>query len=529
MRLNLICVFIWAVWLSANGPFSSAAHEPRPVAPKIPLGHETSRVEGPLDAEGYVDYAALLRARYGKGVTPENNACALLWAAVGTAHTPRGATDAHFAGLGIRRPPGDGDYLVPYETFLKSLRRGEAEYEQLSSLRYSLSLRPWRAAEHPRVARWLQRNNKPLGVAIEAVLRPKFYSPATAGNDVGNLFLPEFASCHHVANTLRVRAMLHTGEGRYAEAWNDLQICFRLARHLGGAPSQYAHLSGTGIEVGAAATTASFAGHVKASEDELRAMLATLDGLAPLPSLERFVDETMRYSYLDIVQHLAGGDGRYLARQEMLHKGPVSEERLAEYAGMDFTPALREGNRRFDELVAACRRTDRAVRHSEIDRILHEIKAQSPSIAAKPIWSCFPFVPADLKTGREIGDRLLAVELNLTILCERENLDAAICQSALAKAALSLSLYRKVHGEYPPALDALATQLIAPVPIDPCCGEPFRYVRTVDGYRLYSVGLNGIDDGGRTHEDWLENSGIDHSEHEWDDIRIAVPPEPEPY
>ena len=52
-----------------------------PVKPKFPLGRETTFVTGPLDKDGYVDYAAALNERLGKGVTPDKNANVLIWKA----------------------------------------------------------------------------------------------------------------------------------------------------------------------------------------------------------------------------------------------------------------------------------------------------------------------------------------------------------------------------------------------------------------------------------------------------------------
>jgi hypothetical protein len=60
------------------GSAPSQADKPKP---KFPLGKDTTVVVGPLDADGYVDYEAVLNARFGKGVTPATNACAGLWPA----------------------------------------------------------------------------------------------------------------------------------------------------------------------------------------------------------------------------------------------------------------------------------------------------------------------------------------------------------------------------------------------------------------------------------------------------------------
>src|SRR5690242_2056391 len=49
--------------------------------PAITVGHDTTRIDGPLDAEGYVDYIAALDDAARAGVTPENNAVVLLFEA----------------------------------------------------------------------------------------------------------------------------------------------------------------------------------------------------------------------------------------------------------------------------------------------------------------------------------------------------------------------------------------------------------------------------------------------------------------
>ena len=50
----------------------------QPPAPKLPLGKDTTYVNGPLDKYGYIDYEAALNAELSKGITPEKNAKALI-------------------------------------------------------------------------------------------------------------------------------------------------------------------------------------------------------------------------------------------------------------------------------------------------------------------------------------------------------------------------------------------------------------------------------------------------------------------
>ena len=51
----------------------------------VTISKGTTYLTSPLRPDGYVDYVAAVNARYGQGVTPENNAAVLLWKATGVA------------------------------------------------------------------------------------------------------------------------------------------------------------------------------------------------------------------------------------------------------------------------------------------------------------------------------------------------------------------------------------------------------------------------------------------------------------
>lgn len=72
----------------------------------------------------------------------------------------------------------------------------------------------------------------------------------------------------------------------------------------------------------------------------------------------------------------------------------------------------------------------------------------------------------------------------------------------LAVTACALERHRLRTGAYPAALAELVPALLPDVPRDPLDGQPLRYRRRDDGhFDLWSVGLNGRDDGGVMLED----------------------------
>jgi hypothetical protein len=66
----------------------------------------------------------------------------------------------------------------------------------------------------------------------------------------------------------------------------------------------------------------------------------------------------------------------------------------------------------------------------------------------------------------------------------------------LLQLELALRMYMQQHERYPKALDELAPNTLATLPLDPFSGKPFLYRMSGNSYVLYSVGPNGIDDGG---------------------------------
>lgn len=75
----------------------------------------------------------------------------------------------------------------------------------------------------------------------------------------------------------------------------------------------------------------------------------------------------------------------------------------------------------------------------------------------------------------------------------RERYDALL-KLILAEAAVRQYLLER--GEPPESLEVLVPEYLARVPADPNGDGPLKYRRTDNGYLLYSVGINGRDDGG---------------------------------
>ena len=70
-------------------------------------------------------------------------------------------------------------------------------------------------------------------------------------------------------------------------------------------------------------------------------------------------------------------------------------------------------------------------------------------------------------------------------------------QRRLLLGAIALERHRRACGEYPGRLEDLSPQFLKAPLLDPSGGRPLGYSRNADGtFTLYSIGENGIDDGG---------------------------------
>jgi hypothetical protein len=70
-------------------------------------------------------------------------------------------------------------------------------------------------------------------------------------------------------------------------------------------------------------------------------------------------------------------------------------------------------------------------------------------------------------------------------------------QRRLTVTAIALERYRLRQGRFPADLGALVPRYLSAVPMDPMSGKPLCYRLNADGtFTLYSVGEDGVDDGG---------------------------------
>ena len=101
---------------------------------------------------------------------------------------------------------------------------------------------------------------------------------------------------------------------------------------------------------------------------------------------------------------------------------------------------------------------------------------------------------------------------------------------ASMRGLIAVERFRMKHGKWPAKLGDVVPEFLERVPTDPFDGTPIKMAKVIDGVIVYSVGLDGVDDGGKLNRKSPMASGADLGFQLWDKkarARPASPPKPE--
>ena len=473
--------------------------------PKIPIGKETTFVEGPVDDEGYIRYGAALNAMLSQGVTWRNNANVLLVQAFGPTPEGKALPKDYFQALGIKPPSAGGDYFISLEQYVKTGKKYNPTkfaktYDKLSFVEEH----PWSAKQYPSVAAWLQSIDKPLSVAIYGLARPRYYNPVIVkpGEPLIGALMTTLQPCRELARTLKIRAMLHIQQGQLNDAWSDVLACHRLARHLTHGGTSIETLVGYAVEGVAQSTAIQLIQANGVTAKQLNTWQTDFAALPPLNPFHQTLNNGERLIMLDAIQHIMRHPNDEVAEMML---GSVTEH-------VDWIILFKTFNQLVNQTVKAVTINSESDIPMALDankKHLDTLKP-SPSMMAGVLQLFMSPKERAISMAetfhRLVGPAALKIfQANIRIL----QIDQ------LETIAFDLAIHKLATGSYP---KQLADLKLSTKPIDLYTGKPLNYTKTDDGYKLYSVGLNQTDDNGQTFS----------SEPSGDDLVVIVPiPKPE--
>jgi hypothetical protein len=164
----------------------------------------------------------------------------------------------------------------------------------------------------------------------------------------------------------------------------------------------------------------------------------------------------------------------------------------------DMTPASPFKNSLL--LITSATRQELKARHTEVFDQYEDAFAERPWNRASDALDFPPFLQRSLEGGDILNRYTLLTTLMPALGSAVRAFDRIDTTRDGMIAVVALERYRLAHGEYPASLGVLVPSVLPGLPFDPVDGQPLRYVRTASGYALYSIGRDGVDDGGKPAE-----------------------------
>jgi len=518
------------------------AEEKRP-QPKIEISKETTFVTEHLTEDGYPDYAAALNARMSEGVTVETNSYVLIWKAMGPRpqNVDNRFGNAMAEALGVDPLPEEGEYIIAGGDFAQQAAETESaeltdhEVNQRIQAFYEdqgkTSEGPWKAEEYPLVAEWVKANEAPLKLVHEGVKRPDYFrpvvfmpsedEPAPGRQLLIGVLLPDVQKSREIARLLNTRAMLHLGEGRIEEARQDLLATHRLGHHIAQGWTLIEFLVGVAIDSIAYNAEAALATSPLLTAEQAAAHKQALQDLGPTVTraeMADLIDKGERLFGLDSVIALATNT---IAPQELTGSGIDDlSTKIINWLfglGIDWNATLRVMNEAYDEITAALQQEDKEQREQRFAELNEALKTQAQEIKSWQNGISFILAGSTFR-GQKLGEVLKAL-----LLPAVQQVDRAWIRSEMRRqvtiVGFALADYKRQHKRYPATLDDLVPARLNKLPQDFYSGGPLQYHISEDGQDMlvYSVGENGLDDGGLTYDE-----GPEDDPNKTDDLRIRA-------
>lgn len=491
-KLKLLSAFFLMLGVGALA-FLQIPNEELVVSP------ETTFVTEPVLPDGRVDYQHAVNALLSDGVTPENNAVVVLGRAMQLIDSGNPAIDEEFwNSLGVE--PIHVEHRLVELSELRTntdplpdgspvLERRWEEFDRIVS-------EPWKRRERPEWAEMIDLQQDAFDIVVEASRRPRFYFPLIGDGGLLYATLDVAQQFRPAVRNLAARAMLRLGENDVEGAIEDLRAARRLASLL--------RQSGTLIEMLIAIAAEGIVSRAEAaliesdqlSDEQLRDWREFL--LMESPWERDFVDRLLVYERitgLDTVQ------GIFWNRISSELTEPVFP--AGRFPGLygDRTSTFREVNSWYDRLKPLQTAADYPARLKILDDWENDLEKLVAGIQPGP--GMFKKILSPRSRGEVMGQIMISL-LGPAARSVATAETRALINDQLLIAAIDLQLYRRQQGEYPQRLEQLVPDFRESLPEDWFGSGSVQFRREGAGYVLYSVGTDGVDNGGNPDDlaDW---------------------------
>lgn len=479
------------------------------------VSRETTYYTQPLDAEGYVDYAAALDRAFGDADTAaEDNAFAGILPHLDTADWFPDFLREHLRllheKLGTTPPGPHTPRFVGFPEYAAAHGLDEAAIDVAVEAVWG---RPWTTEEFPLAAQWLSDIAPALDAIAAAIDRPNYFAPVIVPPAEPLLLaalVPQLRAHRAIGRSLGSRINLNLATGDLEATVRDILTLERLARLQTREPTLIANLVGISINAISRDAITSLLNH---DQLKLHQVLALRDGLTELPPrvpMHRVASMGERANLLDLVQNGHRGRISLLWAAQMLISPDGQADTSAKPQTDPFGALLRDPRFDFDRTLQRINtfwdRFDSPqgdtrfilTHYEQLEQAVDQLRPDEGQLRSFEKLGEVG-IPADADAS-EIADRTADMWLNYFALrvagaISAENQSAAY--DLIQDVGIALAIYRFDVGGYPKTLDELVPDYLGELPTDPFNpGQPLTYRPQDTGYLLYSWNDDFEDDQG---------------------------------
>jgi hypothetical protein len=324
----------------------------------------------------------------------------------------------------------------------------------------------------------LKQYSAVLRLLREAAQKPNCYFEHDYAWPTLTTLLPEAQYLREAATLLALDARVNAADGNVRATIDDINAMFAMSRHIRTEPIFVCVLLSFAIEQKATAVFQSLLLSNKLSEEDLRSLRVPV-----LRSHQSSVEWASR-----------GDEACRLATFCDFGRGQMTWRLLMECCGRHKNDAPFDGGLADDVASSLYRVFMFADDLAEHRRLSQEMRllAAMPYYEAATRWDEFE---APLGGGRVKG--LLNRFLLPTLKCCYQAGAQADAWYQVLRLGLAAERYRLQNGRLPAQLNELVPDFIPAIPLDPFDGKPMKMKRADRSLIVYSVGPDGVDNGGK--------------------------------
>ncbi len=329
-------------------------------------------------------------------------------------------------------------------------------------------------------------NQTALRYIYDSVTKPKWRYPVDFNQGVTNLFL-NLNEPMIIIRLLRLVSLHHLAEGRHSEALRSIGTSFQVSDSLAHEPLLISFLVRNAC--------------LAISESSLERLLQREEfPAADLAQLQQLIAESEGETDLLRILH---GERAFIIGS---WNEPASQQLYAPATPFDNWPAsLQKFGWEYYERGGA-KEADLLNFLSLCEQLEVALKSDSAVALQQSRVIGDRFIPPDKPAMDMISTAYLA-PIMLSMIEKNTSLSASL---RVTQTALAVERFRMEHKRLPKTLGELLPQYLKSTPIDPFTQAPLLYRITEKGFRIYSTGKDGQDDGGftRSEKEISENDDI---------------------